>query len=161
MKLKYFNEIDLQNLTDYYEVDIDFKGNSVQLDINFQETKINESNLDYLKSILDDLDGILLKVNDFIKNDYKSGEDVKEFLAFHIEELDNDELESLLSDSDKSLSREEQLLSIIKLKRIGFYPEDNDEYVIFDFVTDEEVSQYLLVVKVNSKGQLDHITMES
>lgn len=161
MKLKYFNEIDLQNLTDYYEVDIDFKGNSVQLDINFQETKINESNLDYLKNILDDLDGILLKVNDFIKNDYKSGEDVKEFLAFHIEELDNDELESLLSDSDKSLSREEQLLSIIKLKRIGFYPEDNDEYVIFDFVTDEEVSQYLLVVKVNSKGQLDHITMES
>jgi hypothetical protein len=161
MKLKYFNEIDLQNLTDYYEVDIDFKGNSVQLDINFQETKINESNLDYLKSILDDLDGILLKINDFIKNDYKSGEDVKEFLAFHIEELDNDELESLLSVSDKSLSREEQLLSIIKLKRIGFYPEDNDEYVIFDFVTDEEVSQYLLVVKVNSKGQLDHITMES
>lgn len=161
MKLKYFNEIDLQNLTDYYEVDIDFNGNSVQLDINFQETKINESNLDYLKSILDDLDGILLQINDFIKKDYKSGEDVKEFLAFHMEELDNDELESLLSDSDKSTSREEQLLSIIKLKRIGFYPEDNDEYVIFDFVTDEEVSQYLLVVKVNNKGQLDHITMES
>lgn len=161
MKLKYFNEIDLQNLTDYYEVDIDFKGNPLQLDINFEETKINESDLDYLKTILADLDGTLLKVNDFIQNDYKSGEDVQEFLTFHLEEFDNNELESLLSDSDKSLTKEEQLLSIIKLKRIGFYPEDNDEYAIFDFVTDEEVSQYLLVVKVNSKGELDHITMES
>ncbi len=161
MKLKYFNEIDLQNLTDYYEVDIDFKGMPLQLDLNFEDTNIEEANLDYVKSILADLDGTLLKVNDFIQNDYKSGEDVQEFLTFHLEELDNDELESLLSDSDKSLTKDEQLLSIIKLKRIGFYPEDNDEYAIFDFVTDEEISQYLLVVKVNSKGELDHITMES
>lgn len=161
MKLKYFNEIDLQNLTDYYEVDIDFKGMPLQLDLNFGDTNIEEINLDYVKSILADLDRTLLKVNDFIQNDYKSGEDIQEFLTFHLEELDNDELESLLSDSDKSLTKEEQLLSIIKLKRIGFYHEDNDEYAIFDFVTDEEISQYLLVIKVNSKGELDHITMES
>ena len=67
MKLKYFNEIDLQNLTDYYQVDIDFKGMPLQLDLNFEDTKIEEAKLDYVKSILEDMEGILLKVNSFIK----------------------------------------------------------------------------------------------
>jgi hypothetical protein len=66
-----------------------------------------------------------------------------------------------LKHTDNSLSQSEQLLSILKLKRIGFYPEIENHYTIFDFVTDEDISQYLLVVKLNKEGELDHITMES
>ncbi|WCT09830.1 DUF2004 domain-containing protein [Mucilaginibacter jinjuensis] len=162
VNLPFFNEIDSDSLTDYYEVDIDFEQRSIELDINFNEESIEPAKLLILKSYLDDLPGIINVAQTEIDNDFKNGEDVKEFLDFHTEELDKDELENLLKDADKNLSVEQQILSVLKLRRIGFYPDEEDElFAVLDFIIDEDISQYILVVKMNSDKAVDHITMES
>jgi len=66
-----------------------------------------------------------------------------------------------LKDTDKNLSIDRQILSILKLRRIGFYPYDNEAFAILDFVLDEDISQYILVVIMNDSKSVDHITMES
>lgn len=146
IKLPFFNELNSDSLTDYYEVNIDIKQNKIQLDINFNETIINADRLITLKGYLDAPQAIIDIAKKEIFNDYENGEDVKEFLTFHIEELDQSDLDSLLKHADKSLSLEQQILSVLKLRRIGFYPEDKDEFAVLDFTLNEEISQYLLVV---------------
>lgn len=161
INLPFFNELDSDNLTDYYEVDVDIEQNKVQLDVNFEEKTINPDKLLILKSYLDSPQAIINIAKEAIINNFANGEDVKEFLTFHIEELEQSDLDNLLRDTDKTLSLEEQILSVLKLRRIGFYPYDNDEFAILDFVLDEEISQYILVVKLNNNKTVDNITMES
>lgn len=161
INLPFFNELDFDNLTDYYEVDVDIEQNKVQLDVNFEEKTINPDKLLILKSYLDSPQAIINIAKEAIINDFANGEDVKEFLTFHIEELDQNDLGNLLKQADNTLSLEEQILSVLKLRRIGFYPYDDDEFAILDFVLDEDISQYILVVKMNNNKTVDNITMES
>jgi hypothetical protein len=161
INLPYFNELDSDNLTDYYEVNVEIEHDNVQLDINFDETTINPDKLLILKSYLDAPQAIIDIAKKEIINDFANGEDVNEFLTFHIEELDQSDLDNLLKHADKTLSLEEQILSILKLRRIGFYPYEDDEFAILDFVLDENISQYILVVKMNNTKTVDNITMES
>ena len=159
--LPFFHELNSDSLTDYYEATIDFEQATIQLDINFDETTIDPDKLLTVKNYLDELQAIIGIAKNGIFNDFENGEDVKEFLTFHIEELDQSDLDSLLTHADKTLSLEQQILSILKLRRIGFYPDADDEFAILDFVLDEEISQYILVVKINDHKTIDHITMES
>jgi hypothetical protein len=159
--LPFFHELNSDSLTDYYEATIDFEQATIQLDINFDGTTIDPDKLLTVKNYLDDLQAIIGIAKKGIFNDFENGEDVKEFLTFHIEELDQSDLDSLLTHADKTLSLEQQILSILKLRRIGFYPDADDEFAILDFVLDEEISQYILVVKINDHKTIDHITMES
>ncbi|MBE9603208.1 DUF2004 domain-containing protein [Pedobacter sp. MC2016-24] len=52
-------------------------------------------------------------------------------------------------------------MSILKLKRIGFCPEDDESFCVSDFEIDPEISQYLLVVNTTIDEELNYITMES
>ena len=161
INLPFFSELDSESLTDYYEVDIDIEQDKVQLDINFDETSIDPGKLLTLKKYLEEPQTIINIAKKEIFNDFENGEDVKEFLTYHIEELDQSELDGLLKYADKALSLEQQILSTLKLRRIGFYPDDDDIFAVLDFVLSGDISQYILVVKMNDHKTVDHITMES
>jgi len=85
---------------------------------------------------------------------------VQEFLDFHLEEVD-EELVALLSKTDQSLKKDQQLLSILDLRRIGFYPDKDEVFTVSDFGIDEEISRYVLVVNTTQDQELHYITMES
>jgi hypothetical protein len=161
ISLPFFNELDSESLTDYYEVDIDIEQDKVQLDINFDETNIDPAKLSILKEYLDEPQAIINTAKKEIFNDFKNGEDVKDFLAYHIDEFDQSELDDLLNHADKTLSIEQQMLSVLTLRRIGFYPDNDDVFAVFDFVFSGDVSQYILVVNMNDSKTVDSITMES
>jgi len=160
MKLKYFGEINPNELEDYYSTDIEVDGHTIQLDLNFTEISIDESRLIKVDAILENLPAFIGQLKTYIHEDYASGSEVQEYLDFHFDEVD-EELAALLLKADQSLDKEEQLLSILKLERIGFYPEDDESFCVSDFEIDPEISQYLLVVNTTSDQELNYITMES
>jgi len=59
INLPFFNELNSDSLTDYYEVDIDLEQKKIQLDINFNERSIESNKLLILKSYLNDLPEII------------------------------------------------------------------------------------------------------
>lgn len=161
INLPFFNELDSDLLADYYEADIDLGLKKLFLDINFDETSIESDRLLILKNYLDDLTGIIDIAENEIRNDFNNGEEVKEFLTFHIEELDQNELADLLKEADQNLSMEQQILSTLKLKRIGFYPDEEENFAVLDFTLNEDLSQYILVVNMTDNKAVNYITMES
>lgn len=161
MKLQYFGELDPNLLKDYYATEIEIDGHQIKIDLNFQDTSIAEDRLLKVNAVLEKLPVFIGKLKDFIHDDFKNGTDVQEFLDFHIEEVGEEELAALLSKADQSLKKDEQLLSVLSLRRIGFYPDEDDSFTVSDFETDPEISQYLLVVNTTIDQELHYITMES
>jgi len=160
MKLRYFEELKPNELEDYYSTNIEFEDRQIEIDLNFSNTSIAESRLLKVNVILEKLPEFVGKLNGFIQDDFKNGNDVQEFLDFHLDEI-AEELVPLLLRADQSLKKDEQLLSILDLKRIGFYPDNDEIFTVSDFGLDEEISQYVLVVNTTQDQELHYITMES
>ena len=161
INLPFFNELNSDSLNDYYEDKINLEHKKIQIDLNFEKTTIEPDKLLMLKDYLDNLLAIIDIAKEGIYNDFKNGEDVKDYLTFHKKALSKDELIDLLQDADKNLSIEQQILSILKLRRIGFYPYEDESFAVLDFILGEEISQYILVVTMTNNKTIDYITMES
>ncbi|RQO66105.1 hypothetical protein DBR43_28130 [Pedobacter sp. KBW06] len=161
MKLQYFGDLDQNALNDYYSIDIEIDGHQIGIDLNFQDTSIAEDRLLKVNAVLEKLPAFIGKLRGFIQEDFKNGTEVQEFLDFHLEEVAEEELAPLLSKADQSLKKDEQLLSVLSLRRIGFYPDEDDSFTVSDFETDPGISQYILVVNTTIDQELHYVTMES
>jgi hypothetical protein len=159
--LPYFDVIDIDDLSDYYEVDTTFIRRNLQLDLNFEDSSIDELKLIPVREYLGNLTQVHNIATKAIYENYYTGEEVKEFLTFHTAELGEAELQALTANSDKNKSLEEQILMLLELRRIGFYPETEECFATLDFTISGEISQYLMVIKMNSRQEIEEITMES
>lgn len=156
-----FAELDLKNLSTYYQTSVEVDGRTIQLDLNIEDSQIDEYYLNALIKYLNNIPSIIEAARNAINKDFNTGTDVLEFLTFHIEEFDEEELEKMLSDTDPALSVEEQLLSFTYLKRIGFYPYTDEHFAIIDYTFGDKISQYVLVVKMNTNYEVQDVTYES
>ena len=161
MTLPYFSDLNIQALDDYDQVNINLNGKKLQLDISFERTTIAEEKILLVRNFLTTLESQIDKVYSYIQTDFENSDNVIDYLNFHLEAATEDELNILLEGADLSIPHTAQLLPRLQFKRFVFYPEIIEEFSVFDFILNEDISQYLLVVKTNSAGELTHLEMES
>jgi hypothetical protein len=177
----YFGEFDIDNLDEVYDGVFTYKDNTVVLDcwfliwINDSEkrfTQISETQLNQLIETLNNLPALIAITESAYKSDFeKSGQTTESYVNDHLEDLDTDVLETLLVNADKTLPKSRQLLSKLHLVRLGFYPFNPDKFLVFDYKIgkhctlcdspEEEITNQLLVVVINDKKEIVHITAES
>jgi hypothetical protein len=161
--LPHFGKLPTENLEDYYDVDIEFNGNEIQIDLNFEDKTIDQSTMDKVKNLIENIDKFDKLNKTYIDNDYndEDGDTVKFYLEHHLEEISQEEISILIDFDDISKEPELQLLTKLKLARIGLYPHDENNFAIFDYTIGRELTDYLAVIKTDENGQLDYMTMES
>lgn len=156
-----FGEVDADNLEEYYDAEIMVNGRTVEVDISLDEKSISIDKLEKINSWLTNvqkLDELGLAT---IKEDFVSGDTVKEYIEHHLEELDNDDIKDLMKQAKEGKTKEEKLLQSIKLKRIGFYPHTDERFVNLDYVLGNDLTDYLVVLDFTEDGNLHYITLES
>jgi hypothetical protein len=161
INLPYFKDINLKNLDGYYDAEVEFNGKPLDIDLNFDNTEIESQRLECVRSYLMNLPDVYHAAFKAIYRDLEEGEDTIEFLDFQREDLGDEVLQELTKNADKSQPLERQILSQLTLQRIGFYPEIEEEFATLDFTIGADISNYLLVLKMDSKQQLREITIES
>ncbi|MFW0718848.1 DUF2004 domain-containing protein [Pedobacter sp. N23S346] len=161
--LPYFGNLPTENLEEYYNVDIELNGNKIQVDLNFEHQTVDTLILDKIKNFIEKLEKFDKLNKTYILNDYndEDGDTVKFYLEHHLEEVDKEELTKLVNFDDKITEPEKQLLSKLKLVRVGLYPDDEDNFAIFDYSIGKDITNYLVVINTDENGQLDYMTMES
>ena len=161
--LPYFGNLPTENLEEYYDVDIELNGNEIQVDLNFEHQTVDALILDKVKNFIEKLEKFDELNKTYILNDYndEDGDTVKFYLEHHLEEVDKEELTKLVNFDDTITEPEQQLLSKLKLVRVGLYPDDEDNFAIFDYSIGEDITNYLVVINTDENGQLDYMTMES
>ncbi|WP_153797672.1 DUF2004 domain-containing protein [Foetidibacter luteolus] len=161
--LPHFGPVDFTNLEEYYDITIDFNGQEIELDLNFENKTIEVKRLDTVRTFLEKIPGFDRNNKKYIEEDY--GDDdcdtVKLYVQHHLEEIDKAELTDLIDFDNKAISLEEQLMKALRLVRIGLYPDSEDQFAIFDYSIGRDLTNYLVVLFTDEKGKLDYMTMES
>ena len=156
-----FGEIDSDNLEEYYDAEVTVNGRAVDVDITFDEKSIAIDKLNKINSWLADVQKLDELGLTAIREDFVSGDTVREYIEHHLDELDIDDLKTLINQAKDGKTKEEKLIYSIKLKRIGFYPHTVERFVNLDYTLDNDLTDYLVVLDFTEDGKLHYITLES
>lgn len=162
--LPHFEPIDPASPLEYYSAQIEFNNNEVELDLNFWGEAIEPKRLDLVKNILDNLKEFDSKNRKYIEQDYanEGADTVKTYIDHHLTELPEEDLAGYIDFNNNSITPEQQLINALQLVRVGFYPDEGeDQIAVFDYSLGYDVTNYLIVIFINTNGELDHLTMES
>ncbi|CAH0288751.1 hypothetical protein SRABI27_04002 [Pedobacter sp. Bi27] len=143
--LPYFGILRTENFEEYYDVDIELNGNEIQIDLNFDHKTINTLILDKVKNFIEKLEEFDKLNKTYILNDYndEDGDTVKFYLEHHLEEVDKEELTKLVNFDDTIIEPEQQLLSKLKLVRVGLYPDSENNFAVFDYSIGKDITDQL------------------
>jgi hypothetical protein len=161
--LQQFGEININQLEDYYSTKAEFNGQTISLDLNFENKSINLEQVENIKIFLDSISVFDKQNKTYINKDFKDEGEAFDYINFYFDELDEEEISEIINFENQEMTKEEQLLSKLRLIRVGLYPDYANYYGVFDYSIDidGEPCNQLLVVKTDNKGGLDHITWES
>ena len=160
-KLPHFGEIKINSLKDYYDVEIEFNGRKIELDLNFEEESIETDKLEIVKKIIDNLSEYNSIAEKALISDFEEDDTVKDYIEHHLEEIDDIELKQIIDKPIEEISAEKQMLTKLFLKRVGFYPGDEDDFAIFDFTIGEDLTQYIIAITFNEDIEVQYMSMES
>lgn len=161
MIIKYFDTLDPDKLEDYYATEIELDSGKIKVDLNFESKRLGREEVEKLNNCLNKLSSVIKNSWQWIMSDYKNGAEVNEYISFHLDDFFEDDPEELLKGTDASLDNKDRFLQTLRVNRIGVYPESPENYVIIDWMTDPELSNYILVVSCDEKLELEDITVES
>lgn len=163
IELQYFGSIDINQLENYYAVKIEFNGQTIRLDLNFENKSISEEQAESNKKFLDNILAYDLQNKIVIDKDFKDEGESLDYINFYFEELDEEELSGIIDFVDKDVPNEKLLLNKLRLIRVGLYPDYSEYYGVFDYSIDidGEPCNQLLVVTTDDNGELVNITWES
>ncbi len=158
--ITYFGEVEINSPQEYNEGQIVIDNRQIKLDLNFYDGVPEYDWVAEYENYIKDLEQHKADVEAAIRADYEDGGDVKEYVDFHLEELDASIIDKVLVGTDASKSKEERLLTALKLKRIGFYP-GNENYAVWDYTIGREITNLLVVVNTDSTGKINYVTWEN
>jgi len=158
--ITYFGEIDVNSPQEWNEGRVVIDNCQIELDLNFYNGVPNHNWLDEYENYIKDVKQHKSIVEAAIRSDYEEGGDVKEYVDFHFEELGSAVIDAVLEGSDTSKSKEERLLSALKLVRIGFYP-GGDNYAVWDYTIGKEITDLIVVVNTDTTGKINYVTWEN
>jgi hypothetical protein len=161
--LPFFGSVDTDSVDEYYDIEINFQGRQVQLDLNFESNKIDVKRLEKVKTFIANLDQYDANNKNAIEQDYQDEDcdTTKTYVEWHLKELDEEDLSALINFDDTSISPEIQLLKKLHLVRLGLYPDSEEKFAVFDYSINKDITDDLVVVFTDENGTLDHMTMES
>ena len=150
LKLPYFkDEIDIQNLQDEYDTELEYNGKEINIFLNEMQVADKEQ-FNIIKNVLENLPEFDKQNRSFITNDFenKNG-NTFEYLSYHLEELE-DGFEEIIDSDDTEINNLKKLMNLLKIATISFY----SDLVVFDYCLDDEISDQLLVIKMNRQKNL-------
>lgn len=163
----HFGEININNLEEYYNVNIEINDVNINTDLNFKNKKIEKYGIEQIESFLKNINDFDNKNKVYIEKDFieESGETL-EYINFYLEEFNENDLSKLIDLDNHNIPKNIQLLKKLKLIRIGLYPDGKygaNYFATFDYSIDidGEPCNQLLVVNTDEKGNLHEINWES
>lgn len=161
--LPHFEELDTENLEEFYEVEVEHNDDVIEIDLNFENKKIDPARLDLVKQFIENISTFDKQNKKHIQADYadKDKDTIKSYVEYHLDELDKNDLRQVVDFSLKTINPRLQLVNALHLIRVGLYPDSEDQFAIFDYSIDRDLTDYLVVIFSNEKGEIDYMTMES
>ncbi|RNF82861.1 DUF2004 domain-containing protein [Montanilutibacter psychrotolerans] len=161
-----FGQVEIDHGPDgYWETRLLHGGREIALDLNGDGLAIHHDTLDRLAPFATELSRFdreaLAAMHAHFAADPKA-EPVGFYLDHHLAQVDPAELAAHLGDDDAEPRIDAaRLLGALQLRRVGLYPHAPEQCAVFDYTIGEQLTDTLLVVGFNARGELVGISMES
>lgn len=145
------------------EIDTQLNGHEITMDINAEDDGVSIEQLLQIKSFLEKLSRLEKGIKQYIKNDFmaKNNDDIQLYIHHHLEEFDIDTLAEIIDVEQDKSTFSTQMVERLNCIRVGFYPNEADNFAIFDYSLSTDFTNYLLVIMTNENGEIVDVTMES
>lgn len=166
IELPHFGQIDFTQLDEYYVAEFALNGQTIHVDLNFENNNMTEDQAVTIMKFLENIYAFDIKNKTAIDKDFNDEGEATDYINFYLDELEEEELSGIIDFENPHKSKQEQLLSKLRLIRVGLYPHEKfgaGSYGVFDYSIDidGEPCNQLLVIKTNETGNLHQITWES
>lgn len=111
--ITYFGEVEINSPQETTEGSVTIDNHQIELDLNFYDGVPEYDWVAEYENYIKDLEQHKADVEAAIRADYEDGGDVKEYVDFHLEELDTSIIDKVLVGTDASKSKEERLLTAL------------------------------------------------
>jgi hypothetical protein len=161
--LAHFGTIDVQNLEEYYEIEIPLADNLVAVDLNFEAESVSVESMQMVQHLLQNLADIDSENRAHLYDTFHNKEEntVSFYLHHHLDNLADEDLAPLVNRRNSPAEQATQLLANIHVVHISFYPDSDELISVFDYSIGEELTNYLLVVGRNPQNDICYLTLES
>jgi hypothetical protein len=162
--IPYFDPIDPFDIDEEkdYTGQLILRGKEVLLDINIEGSWISPDKLEAVKKIMGRLVSMDAENRQQLYNEYygRTGTMVRYYLQYHLENIWRKALEKLIDFNNKEIAPIDQLFKCLHLVRVGFYPENEDTFAIFDYCIDVDYTEYVIVINFDLQGKMQEMIME-
>jgi len=159
--LTVFGSIPLDAPEEFYDGEAVVNGQNISLDLNLEGPSIAPERLDGVRRMLGSLPEQDACNRQWMEEALADGEEdtIRMYIDHHLE-LAGAEPEDAdpLAAPD---SRDAHFIRRLQLVRVGFYPDSDEGYTLFDYSIDPALTDYLIVVRVDAYGELEYLALES
>jgi hypothetical protein len=154
----------------YWETRIEFSGRAIEVDINIDGTTDDPHVLDSVTQFVGDP----AKFDRLARAAMQHDEVVRDYMDHHLERSTYQDIDAWLrltrcfgednaraAELDKLTVDLDRFLSKLYLRRIGLYPQQPEECVVFNYTIGDDITNYLIVARFDSLCELTEISMES
>lgn len=162
MDIPHFGIIDPFSVEEEYSGGLELKNVDVLLNLNFEAQWISPDKLQAVKDLLDNIHAIDDKNRQYLREQYTNANNhtVRYYLEFLQENIWRSALETLVDFSNQSIPPREQMLHSMHLISVGFYPDKEDGFAVFDYCMGLDYTEYVLALNLSEQGELQEMTME-
>lgn len=145
----------------YWSKSIKHGDASIEVDLNI-DGDIEFAAVSRLTSRLSDLHALEAQARAAMRADVTSEDSaVMLYRSHHVAELSAEALAACFGGSDAWRTDVPAFVAALHLKRVGLYPDDEEQSIIMDFTLGESVTDYLLAVSFDREGHVVAVDMES
>lgn len=157
-----FGILDLEYLSQYYELIGTTGGHFMKVDLNFEYRSIDPKKMEPVNDITEKMEAFIDRATAHLLQAAIDGdEEVLYYISEHLEQLDLEEIGEIFETYDLDEIDPLTFIQKMELKRVGLYPETPEQFAVFDFTLPGEITDQLLVVKFNDHREVVELVMES
>ncbi|QNM15923.1 DUF2004 domain-containing protein [Fusobacterium hominis] len=153
MKIRFFGEISLGG--GEYEKRIHLDDRDIDLELYLEDVIGRKDWILEYDEYVSKIPFLRVEIENLLEQNFMNEGIVDEWIEFHIDELESKDIAIDSLDQEK-----DNLFDRLNLQRIGLYP-GNDEYAVWDFMLDGNISDEILVVITDSSGMIVDIAWEN
>ncbi len=164
MELEPFGYVDADDLQEFYSGELHIDGRIVKCELNFTHTSIDHSELEFISEALLDMASKVEAALDAISDDFDledESETARHYLLHHFEHFPDESKLELFGTFELENVDRQAFLSVLELSRVGFYPEEEESFLVFDFQFPARYTNHLMAVIFNQDGYLSAISLEN
>ncbi|MFY0481823.1 hypothetical protein ACI6PS_04390 [Flavobacterium sp. PLA-1-15] len=156
--LKGFGRLDLKALNEYYEGFMMLNGEMIQMDLNFENKTIDASKINSVEKIFDTIatfdekNRMYISQNCNSKTENNIGKQIKNYIE--------KTAITPINSKEVFLEVDENIAGKLQLKRIGFFLNDSDLEMSFDYAIGHDLKGCFVVVHTDKDGSLFEIELE-